>query len=607
MGMIKVDAKLANRRAAAGMRAALRLSRIGWQTDKHAWLVAFGGTLIASALGPLGGLWIKLAVDEVVRHDVGLALVAAGLMAGSMILASFVGNLASQRVPAMVERMHVALQVRVHVLASTPPGLGHLESKEYMDRLQVLRTTNTPQLQALIGVLTGSIALLGGLGVSIGLLASVYPALPALLLVAAVPALVAARVTEIMRKAWDEADAPSGLGWRLREVLLQPGPAKDTRIYGAESRLRRQASEHTGMANTIVFRGMLKSSFVELLAWLPIGIGYGVAIATTAVLAALHRVSLGDVAMMLTVAGILQSQLSNIAQTAGGFAQAAVFVDRYDWVEEHSQPGPHRPGAAPAKLEKGITLEGVSFRYPEAEAEVLSGVDLVVPAGSVLALVGDNGAGKSTLVKLLCGFYEPVAGRITVDGRPLDEIDPASWRERATAVLQDFVNYELLLRENVGVGRLEAIEDRDAVAAAIEAAAATDVVEELPYKLETQLGTNWLGGTDLSGGQWQKLAVARMQMRQDPLLLVLDEPTDALDAEAEEALYRRYAGAARRAASSAGTITVLVSHRFSTVRMADLIAVVAGGRVTEHGTHEELMALAGTYAGIYNLQAQAYA
>ena len=229
-------------------------------------------------------------------------------------------------------------------------------------------------------------------------------------------------------------------------------------------------------------------------------------------------------------------------------------------------------------------------------------MNLFMKSGSVVAVVGENGAGKSTLVKLLCRLYRPDSGRILVDDSDLASISPLLWRERLAGAFQDFFRFEFLARHTVGLGHLPELRDLPAVMRAVERGGAEDVVQRLPAGLETQLGATWPEGAELSFGQWQKLALARGFMRESPLVLVLDEPTAALDAETEHALFERFAAAAR----GNGRITVLVSHRFSTVRMADFIVVLDGARVAETGTHEELMARAGQYAELYGIQAAAY-
>jgi ATP-binding cassette subfamily B protein len=246
---------------------------------------------------------------------------------------------------------------------------------------------------------------------------------------------------------------------------------------------------------------------------------------------------------------------------------------------------------------------------------VLEDVSLTLPAGAVVAIVGENGAGKSTLVKLLGKLYEPTSGTIFVDERPLSRLPADRWRERLAGAFQDFYRFEFRARETVGLGDVARIGDERAAATAVERAGAVEDVARLPAGLQSQLGATWPDGVDLSFGQWQKLALARGFMRDDPLLLVLDEPTAALDAETEHALFERYAAAARDplgdgirfgAGAAEGRITILVSHRFSTVRMADLIVVLDGARVAQVGTHDDLLARGGQYAELYGIQAAAY-
>jgi ATP-binding cassette subfamily B protein len=239
---------------------------------------------------------------------------------------------------------------------------------------------------------------------------------------------------------------------------------------------------------------------------------------------------------------------------------------------------------------------------------VLDDVNLELPSGAVVAIVGENGAGKTTMVKLLAKMYEPTSGRILIDRTDLARIDAAAWRIRLAGAFQDFFRFEFQARHTVGVGDLPRLDDQPAVVTAVARAGADDVVVRLRAGLDTQLGPTWPGGQDVSFGQWQKLALARGFMRDHPLVLVLDEPTAALDAETEHALFERYAGAARQLAGqkAAGSVTILVSHRFSTVRMADLIVVLDGARVAEVGTHEALMARRGQYAQLYGIQAAAY-
>jgi ATP-binding cassette subfamily B protein len=279
---------------------------------------------------------------------------------------------------------------------------------------------------------------------------------------------------------------------------------------------------------------------------------------------------------------------------------------RLAWLEDYAASVAAQGDLTPPKtLRQGIRLENVTFTYPGTSRVVLEDISLFLPAGAVVAIVGENGAGKTTLVKLLAKMYEPSKGTILVDDVPLSRLSAVEWRKRLSGAFQDFFRFEFRALHTVGLGDVHRIDDQPAVNAAVARAGAEDVVARLPSGLDTQLGPTWPDGAELSFGQWQKLALARGFMREQPLLLILDEPTAALDAETEHALFEQYARAAKENAAS-GRITLLVSHRFSTVRMADLIVVLDGSRLVEVGTHEDLIAKNGQYAELYTIQANAY-
>jgi len=337
-------------------------------------------------------------------------------------------------------------------------------------------------------------------------------------------------------------------------------------------------------------------------------VGYVATVAIVLVRAVNGQATPGDVVLALGLAAQLNGAIATVVSLGNYLAQVLTSASRYLWLVDYAagaRPAPADPAPVPARLAGALALEGVSFGYPGTDATVLEDVSLRLPAGTVVALVGENGAGKTTLVKLLCRLYEPTAGRITADGTDLRRFDVAAWRDRLSAGFQDFCRFEFLAGETVGVGDLSRLAEAPALAAALGRAGAADVAAALSRGLETQLGPSWEGGVDLSGGQWQKLALARALMRAAPLLTVFDEPTAALDAPTEHALFERFAAAAR-AGETRGAVTVLVSHRFSTVRMADLIVVLDGGRIVEQGTHEALVAAGGLYAELYALQARAY-
>jgi ATP-binding cassette, subfamily B, bacterial len=340
------------------------------------------------------------------------------------------------------------------------------------------------------------------------------------------------------------------------------------------------------------------------LAWAIFGLAY---VGAVVFVAAGLRAPAGAVLLVLAAGARLSAY---IGATVGeiGFLRG-FWMDgsrRLAWLEDYAATvAAAGDMPVPSVLGRGIRLDHVSFSYPGTSRLVLNDVSITLPAGAVVAIVGENGAGKTTLVKLLAKMYEPSSGTILLDDTPLSRVPAPEWRARLAGSFQDFFRFELLARHTVGLGDVGRLDDTVAVTAAIERGGAGDVAARLPSGLDTQLGATWPLGVELSFGQWQKLALARGFMRDDPLLLVLDEPTAALDAETEHALFERYAAAAR-GASGHGRITVLVSHRFSTVRMADLIVVLDGARLVEVGTHDMLMAKGGQYAELYGIQAAAY-
>jgi ATP-binding cassette, subfamily B, bacterial len=322
---------------------------------------------------------------------------------------------------------------------------------------------------------------------------------------------------------------------------------------------------------------------------------------------ALHgRVGLG---LAMVYAQAIMMSLSGVSTAASDRLEsemALAALGRYDQaIQTAGQSGPAGPAAGGGHPATGglparqIRFDGVSFRYPGSNADALCHLDLVVPAGESLAIVGANGAGKTTLVKLLCRMYEPTEGHIRIDGADLTELDAASWRRQLAAVFQDYVRYELPARTNVGFGRADAQDDLPGIQAAGEDAGAADAISRLARGWESVLSVSFENGSDLSGGEWQKIALARalFALRHGARVLILDEPAANLDARAEVQLYQRFL------ALTEGVTTIVISHRFSTVRQASSIVVIRDGRVTEQGSHDELMALGGHYAEMFRLQA----
>jgi ATP-binding cassette, subfamily B, bacterial len=561
------------------------------------------GPLFAVALG-----WLAAdAAGEAGGPGAGGAALALTLALGIHMA---LGSLSWQIRVTLEEKTAHLVECHVVELVTGLVGLSHHEQPEHLRRVERLMWENWLVAMS-VPALVASAEVVVRLGVTVVLLARVDRAL-LLLPLFGVPLLFAGGWAERIRlKALDaRADAGRRADY-LFDLATRPAPAKETRIFGLGPEvLRRHAAEARHLASD-ERRHRLQGAWLIAAGRLVFALGYTGAVLVVASRAALGQIGIGELVLTVSLASQVMGQLTTMSDRAAWLNWTLTAVRHYVWLLDFAASarrqvaGAGPTGPAPERLHQGLRFEGVAFRYPGTDAEVLSGVDLDLPAGTIVAVVGDNGAGKTTLVKLLCRFHEPTEGRITVDGVDLRAIDAASWRRRTTAAFRDPTRYGVLVQEAVGVGDVGRM-DRPSVEAAIDGTGVADVVAAQPLGLSTQLGPDWEGGIDLSGGQWQKLALARSAMPEHPLLLVLDEPTAALDAEAEHAVFERYARAAQAARATTGAVTVLVSHRFSTVRMADRIVVVSGGRVAESGSHDELMVAGGLYAELFTLQSRAY-
>lgn len=591
-----------------------------WRALKRAYYVeprllpvAFGLSLLAALPDALLALWMMLLANGVMRHNRNLAIGAGVGLAVSAVATWFLKVTSDRTQRRFRDRVAVALESHVAGLQASVATIAHHERPEYVDRLAMLRD-QVFVLDHMYMSLFSTCGWILRLGVTVVLLASIHPAL-ALLVAFALPTVFTSTWRPgVERDVQERAVAANRLARHLFNTATTAPPGKEVRVTGIGAQLARQRREAWERWYRPVAAARWGTAVWHTLAWAIFGAGY---VGAVVFVAFVLKATPGQVLLVLAAGARLSAY---IGATVGeiGFLRG-FWLDgsrRMAWLEDYAASlVEHADAAAPERLVNGIRFEHVSFTYPGTERLVLDDVNLELKSGSVVAIVGENGAGKSTLVKLLCRMYQPDKGRILIDDLDLARIRADEWRARLAGAFQDFFRFEFQARRTVGVGDVVRLDNEPAVIAAVGRAGADDVIEHLTSGLDTQLGPTWPNGVEVSFGQWQKLALARGFMRNHPLLIVLDEPTAALDAETEHSLFERYAAVARggkedkdRAdhGTNAGRITLLVSHRFSTVRMADLIVVLDGAHVVEVGTHEALMAKGGQYSELYGIQAAAY-
>ncbi len=579
---------------------------------REAALFLFCGAIMALG-GPITAYGAKLLVDAVLTSDLRAGLTAAALLAvwAGVSLMNTLYYL--DFLFAVAEKSSGAVNRRLMALTAGVPGLAHHELPAYLKEMDLLRE----QRGALSGMCN---ATAGMVRVTVQLLATVvlFTRLhPALLLLPffGFGSFWAGRKARDLQQAAYEATVEDDRRRRhLFTTATAADAAKELRVFGLQDELIARHHASAGRAMALRARADRQSAFLSGLGSLLFAFGYLGSIALVVLRAVDGRVTPGDVVLTVGLAAGMNGVVNVAVNYGTNYLRILRIAGHLLWLEDYVA-GATRPPAAPApvpgQLRTGIDLQDITFRYPTANGEtpgkpILDGVTLHLPAGTVVALVGENGAGKTTLVKLLSRFYEPDSGHILVDGTDLRRLPIDQWRERLTAAFQDFSRFEFLARETVGVGYLPSIDETPAVEAALARAGGDDVPRILPRGLETQLGQQWPDGAELSGGQWQKLALGRSMMRPHPLLVIFDEPTSALDPQTEHALFERISDTARSGANAAGTVTLLISHRFSTVRMADHIVVLSDGRIVEQGSHTALMQRDGLYAELYRLQSRAY-
>ncbi len=601
----KRDLRISLREQRASIAEALSLI---WRAASVDVTVLLLLTFVAAA-APIATAWLtKLVIDRLTTPGGAVAELALGLA---------VTGLGAAVLPAMLRhlRAHIgraanlAATERLFVAVGRQVGLRAFEDSAFHDRLRLAQGATGRIAELVDGIGNG----LGGVLSLVGFVASLLilsPVMTTVVLLAALPALVA-ELYLARRRASTEWNIEKYYRREFFYIQLLTGVAAATeiRLFGIGAFLRARMIGERLSADAAIRRMDLRELRTQAgLTVLSAGVA-GVGLWWAIAAARRGELSIGDVSMFLAAVGGVQSALGTLRSSITGWQARLLAFAHYIAVVTAEPDLPHTEQGHAPTLRQGIELRDVWFRYSDDHPWVLRGVNLTIPHGCAVALVGLNGAGKSTLVKLLCRMYDPTRGQILWDETDLRDIPPAMLRERISAVFQDHMNYDMTARDNIGLGDLSARHDQGRIAEAAARAGLHDTLAALPRGYDTPLTRIFVIGDDkddpatgvvLSGGQWQRLALARAFVRNDRDLMILDEPSSGLDPEAEHEIHSRMREYREDRTS------LLISHRLSAVRDADYIAVLDDGRITEHGSHDVLLAAGGSYARLFRLQAAGY-
>jgi ATP-binding cassette subfamily B protein len=588
-----------------------RLPRLARGALTIVWQAARSDFLLSTSMQVVGGLGVALqlllgqralqtllnasrgggSLADVLPWAVAVAVLAALLFFASAVQRErqqILGELVSRHIEERV--LDVAAAVRLEAF----------EAPDFHNRLQRVRNAGHQSMNLVFGLSGLAGAALGVGGVVVALIA-LQPILIPLLVLVFLPAwLVASRRSEAFYRFFWRMTPRDRERMYVASLLADRDAAKEVRGFGLAgylgARYRRLYDERLDELRRIARRQL----WYSLAANLTTGLVLGATLLLVAWLTLSGRVALAQAGIAVAGVAVAGSRLAQAGYAAGSLSEAALYLDDYvKFLGLLPQAIAERPTApAPAGFER-LRVEGLSFTYPSGATPALREVSMEVRRGEVIALVGENGSGKTTLAKLLAGLYSPGAGRILWDGVDIGTVDPEQLRRSVAVIFQDFLRYHLPARDNIGLGRYQAIDDLPGIQRAAYHADADGFIRDLRAGYDTMLGPEFVGGTDLSIGQWQRMALARAFFRDAPFV-ILDEPTAALDPRAEHDLFERI-----RALLEDRTV-LLISHRFSSVRSADRIYVLDQGKVVESGSHEELVAANGLYADLFALQAKAY-
>lgn len=584
--------------------------RLVWAADQRSTVIMAVLTIVSAGL-PAGQAWAgKLIVDSVV-HSISTGVGSqAGLMAAlPFLILEFslllIGAILNQ-LRSLVE--HV-LNARLGNYISTAVirkaltlDLQYFEDASFYDKLQNARREADFRT---LGIINGSfMAIQSALTLAsfAVILLAFNPLIALILFGATIPSFIAqGRYSSLQFRILTRRAPESRRMDYLERLLTVDDTVKEIKLFGLGEPLLSRYTELFWKFFAEDEKLARRRSLISMLWGLVASASYYIAYAWIIFSAAGSLITLGSMTLYLTLFRQSQNTFQSLFSNLNQLYEHGLFMDNlFSFLTLTPQmTRAAKPAPIPTQITKGIEFQNVGFRYPEREDWALRNVNLTIRPGEKLALVGPNGAGKTTLIKLLTRLYDPTEGQILLDGVDLREYDIEDLRRLIGVIFQDFVKYQLTAKENIGFGQIDRLDDMNKVVSAAERGGADAVVAELPQGIDTMLGNMFGKGHELSGGQWQKIALSRAFMR-DGQVLVLDEPTSALDAEREYEIFQRFRELTE------GKIAVLISHRFSTVRMADRIAVIEGGRIAEYGSHIELVAQGGTYARLFDLQAAGY-
>ncbi len=578
---------------------------ITWAAGRGDFLVAIA-LQVTVALGTLAVLFIGRsglqALLDSVQHARSLAAILPWALAIAAVAAVQGMTGAVQRERQMILSDKVSRHVEGRVLdVTTAVDLAMFDDPEFHNRVQRTQAGGYKMSFTMVEGLFGLARALFGVVAGLVVVAAIAPVLLLLLALVAVPAWLAAsrRGEDFHRFFWKRAHQDRQRTY-VASLLQDRDSAKEVRAFGLAGHLRRRYEDLYDDRMAELRRLASRQIWINLLANSAIMVVLAATLLFVTWLTLSGRVPLASAGIAVAGAALVGGRLASFGWSIGALSGSARHLEDFLVFEamlpeiRKAQP----TGAAPATFTT-LSASQVVFRYPAAAEPAVRGVTLEIAAGEVVALVGENGSGKTTLAKLLAGLYPPEHGTIEWDGVDMSTVDPDAWRDRVAVIFQDFERFHLSAAENIGLGRIASIGDEPAIHAAARQSGADDFIAKLPDGYETMLGPEFSGGTDLSMGQWQRIALARAFFRGAPVI-ILDEPTAALDPRAEKELFDRIRSLL------AGRTVLLISHRFSSVRSADRIYVLDAGQVVEAGDHDTLMALGGIYAELFTLQAAAY-